>query len=74
MDIVEKKNEWKSCCVIMDKEAVMFFSQLGIAITTVCFSITMLILSDSCGRDQLYSGILTLVVGVYLPQPRMKIR
>ena len=74
MDIVEKKNEWKSCCVIMDKEAVMFFSQLGIAITTVCFSITMLVLSDSCERDQLYSGILTLVVGVYLPQPRMKIR
>jgi hypothetical protein len=74
MEIIENDKEWRSCCTIMDKEAVMFFSQLGIAITTIAFSITMLALSDSCERDSLYSGILTLVVGVYLPQLQMKIK
>ena len=77
MNIEEGKNkqdarEWKSCCLVIDKHATIFFSQLSIAIVTVVFCIVQLSLSKTCERDSLYSGMLTLVLGVYLPTPRLK--
>ncbi len=65
-------NTWKSCgnCTV-DKRSTVFFSQLTIAITVIIFCIAQLSLSDSCEKDSLYSGILMLVVGVYLPSPQI---
>ena len=68
---IKKDNEWKSCCLTVDKNATIYFSQLAISIITIAFCIVQLTLSKSCERDSLYSGILTLVIGVYLPSPKL---
>ena len=68
----QETSEWKSCCLIIDKNATIFFSQLSIAMITLIFCIVQLSLSNTCERDSLYSGILTLVIGVYIPTPRLK--
>ena len=70
-DVDKEKNEYKSCCMIVDKRAVRFFSQLTISLITIFFSIYQLSTSESCERDSLYSGMLTLVLGCWLPQPSM---
>jgi hypothetical protein len=66
------KNTYKSCCLLVDKRALQFFSQLGISLVTIVFSIYKLSVSDTCETDSLYSGILMLVVGTWLPAPAMK--
>lgn len=65
-------NTWDSCCFSLDKRATLFFSQLFISITVIIFCIYQLLNSSSCETDTLYSGILTLILGVYLPQPKIK--
>ncbi len=66
------ENTYKSCCLFVDKRALQFFSQLTISLITIGFSISQLAISESCEKDALYSGMLTLVVGTWLPQPSMK--
>jgi putative Mn2+ efflux pump MntP len=67
-----ENNTYKSCCLEMDKRALSFFSQLTISLITIGFSISQLALSESCEKDALYSGILTMIIGCWLPQPSMK--
>ena len=71
----EKKEEplvWRSCCLAADPKAVIFFSQLSIALITVFFCIFQLVTLKECEAQSLYSSILMLVLGVYIPQPSMK--
>ena len=63
---------WKSCCINMDKNATIFFSQLFIALTTITFCIYQLSTSESCEHDSLYSGIFSMVIGCYMPQPTLR--
>ncbi len=72
MDNNVEQKEWRSCCLKTDPDAVIFFSQLTIALITMGFCIYQLSVSDSCERDSLYSGILSLVIGCYLPTPSIK--
>ena len=66
------ENMWTSCsgCLI-DRRATLFFSQLFISTLVLCFCIYQLINSQSCERDSLYSSILTMTIGIYLPAPRI---
>jgi hypothetical protein len=66
------ENIWRSCsgCLI-DSRATVFFSQLFISVIIICFCIYQLVHSQSCERDSLYSGILTMVIGIYIPAPRI---
>ena len=68
----EEQETWKSCCLRTDPNAVIFFSQLTIALITIGFCIYQLSVSESCERDSMYSGILSLVIGCYLPTPSIK--
>lgn len=74
LEIMREKyeNTWESCCIKLDKRATLFFSQLSISLLVIVFSLYQLLHSSTCEKDQLYSGILTLILGVYLPQPKMK--
>ena len=74
MDNEEQKEKvtWRSCCLKTDPDAVIFFSQLTIALITIGFCIYQLSVSESCERDSMYSGILSLVIGCYLPTPSIK--
>lgn len=62
---------WRSCCFTLDRHATVFFSQLVVCIMVISFCMYQLVNSDSCERDQLYSSILTLILGVLIPSPRV---
>ena len=74
MNIDENENNvyWTSCCLRLDKNATIFFSQLSIALSTISFCMYQLIGSESCEQDSLYSGLLSMVIGCYMPQPSMR--
>jgi hypothetical protein len=62
---------WDSCCLRLDKRATIFFSQLSISILVMMFSTVQLVRLDDCESQQAYIGLLTLCLGVWLPQPSM---
>ena len=62
---------WESCCIRLDRDAVGFFAQLGVSVTAMGFCMFQLIKNEECEAQSLYSGVLTLVVGTWLPQPRL---
>ena len=71
--VLENENKWSSCCFTVDKRAVVFFSQLLITLSVVVLCIYQLIKHhDNCDSNQLYSGILSMVIGIYLPTPKIK--
>ena len=65
-------NQWKSCCLITDKRAVLFFSQYIIMLIIVIFCVVQLILSPDCNSQRAYSALLTLIIGIIVPQPSIK--
>jgi len=70
-EAVEIENEIKSCCLIMDFRAVKFFSQLGISLLILGLCISQLVIHyDDCNSNQLYSNILMMIIGVWVPQPQ----
>jgi hypothetical protein len=68
---IRRENTWKSCCLLVDKRAVSFFSQLGISITIIVFCLCQLYTLPKCDSGE-YMSLLTLVLGCWLPQPSMK--
>jgi hypothetical protein len=64
--------EWQSCCVTMDKEATIFFSQLVISVFVLLFCVYQLCVLLDCDSQQTYIGLLTLIIGVWLPSPNLK--
>tara|TARA_B110000503_G_C7078973_1_gene384267 strand:+ start:358 stop:747 length:390 start_codon:yes stop_codon:yes gene_type:complete len=71
--VLDNENKWSSCCFTVDKRAVVFFSQLLITLSVVILCIYQLVKHhDNCDSNQLYSGILSMVIGIYLPQPKIK--
>ena len=67
----QTNNTWNSCCFNLDKRAVVYFSQLGISLSTISFCIFQLTTLKSCEAQSLYSGILMVIVGTWLPQPQL---
>lgn len=68
----DDEKQWSSCCFKCHVQAVVFFSQLFISLVVIFFCITQLYLYNDCDTNQLYTGILTLVLGTWLPQPSFK--
>ena len=69
----EKKydDHWDSCCMRIDRRATRYFTQLGIALMIMIFCIVQLVRNDSCPGQQLYSGLLTTIIGIMLPSPSL---
>ena len=70
-DNVEVDVIWRSCCFRLDKRVVVFSSQLLISLMIISFSLFQLTKNDTCEHQQIYIGLLTMILGVYLPQPRV---
>ena len=62
---------WRSCCWTVDKRALLYFGQMGVVILIIAFLHTMLATDDSCDSFARYSPLLTLVVGIMLPAPKL---
>ena len=64
------KDTWKSCCMVLDRRAVQYFTQIIIIGGTMAFSITQLYRNDTCEGQQAYLGLLTLLIGILIPNPK----
>ena len=69
-----ERNTWRSCCgMAVDKRILLFSCQASISIITLTLCVYMLIThKEDCDSNQLYSNILMMILGVWLPQPNMK--
>jgi hypothetical protein len=68
---IKRNNTWKSCCFVVQKDAIQFFSQLVISLLIITFCLFQLHYLDKCESAE-YMSLLTLVLGTWLPQPSMK--
>ncbi len=60
---------WQSCCMRINKDAIMFFTRAFFTLLVMAFCMIELYYSDTCETQTLYTGILMTCVGVWLPTP-----
>ena len=72
IDTPETVIRWKSCCLVMDKDFAIFFTKYFIIVGLITFFALELHISDSCEDKNLYQSLLMLVIGVALPNPKLK--
>ena len=68
----QHKTTWRSCCLVLDKRATIFFSQLIFSLIIVGFCVGMLVKNQDCATFSRWSPLLVLVLGVWLPQPSLR--
>ena len=71
-NVMDDDNLWRSCCLVTDRRMIVFFSQLIIALSVISFSFVQLVRNDECESNQLYVGLVTMIIGIFLPSPRVK--
>ena len=60
---------WRSCCVELDKQAVVYFAQIAIGVAVLAFSAVQLIRSDfQCEQSSPYLGLISFIIGTYVPK------
>ena len=72
MEEKEQENTWRSACLIVNKNAVMYFTQVGIIFLVMVFAIYKLITDENTEAQQIYMGLLTLCIGIVAPSPKFK--
>ena len=71
-ELIKTENTYRSCCLTSDKRALQFFSQFTICVGVLLFSMYKLINSVECEETQVYIGMITMIIGIYLPNPKIK--
>ena len=61
---------WKSGCLLLDRRAVQFFTQITIIVLVMGFSIVQLVRLEDCNSQKTYVGLLTLLIGLVIPNPK----
>ena len=64
--------KWESCCLRVDKRALIYFTQAAFSASIVAFTVSMMVVHQDCETFNRYSPLLTLVVGVWLPSPQLR--
>ncbi len=67
----ENTQTWKSCCFIINPNAVKYFIQIIILSCLIVFSATMLVVDERCESQRNYGSLLMICLGVFLPQPKI---
>ena len=70
----DEARRWNSCCFKLHPQATVFFSQFSMALIVIIFCCYQLVRLDNCEAQSLYSGIITLILGIYCPSPKMRKR
>ena len=65
----DNSNRWESCCFIIDRRVLIFASQLLIGLIIISFCIYKLSVNDE--NPALYYGLLTFIIGVFLPSHKV---
>ena len=68
--IERNSNQWRSCCLTVDKRFVVFATQSITCLSVMIFSMIMLFYKDSCD-NQIYVGLISTIIGLYMPTPRI---
>ena len=68
----KNENTWKSMCLVMDRRAVQYFTQVLAIFSVMILSIYKLATDPSCEAQQVYTGLLTLLIGILAPSPTFK--
>ena len=69
---VNQDTTWKSCCLLMDRRAVQYFTQVTVISSVMAFCIYQLVTNETCEAQTGYTGLLTLLIGVLVPSPKFK--
>ena len=73
MERKQPDNIWKSCCGLeLDKNAVQYFTTIGIICAIMSFAIYKLCIDESGANQTAYMGLLTLLLGILSPSPMFK--
>ena len=71
VDTPSRKIKWTSCCFECHKDFVEYMVKYFLLFGLLVFFSIELHLSNKCESDQLYTGLLTLIIGIALPNPRL---
>ena len=65
-------NTWTSCCFIVNKNMVQYFTQVSIIVGIMIFAIYKLSTNETPEGQTIYMGLLTMMIGLALPGPIFK--
>ena len=65
------ENYWVSCCLKTDKRAILYFTQAGLSACICAFTISMMVINQDCSTFARWSSLLSLVVGIWCPNPKL---
>ena len=64
---------WRSCCFgDVNKDAMVFFTQISILFSFMSFCCYQLVSLENCEAQQLYTSLITLCLGILCPAPKMR--
>ena len=63
---------WRSCCIELNREFTIFFTKYFILISLMIFFSVELHISTTCEDKQLFMSLLTLMIGVAVPNPKLR--
>ena len=67
----KQKKEWVSCCFKVDKAMVVFIVQTAVLASTLAYASVQLAYTDDCNKSRIWSSIMTMVIGIIMPAPRL---
>lgn len=68
----EQEKTWKSCCLELDPEFTQYFVKYLMLSGLMIFFGVELHLSNDCHDRNLFQSLLTLCIGIALPNPRLR--
>ena len=71
-DVEGDNHTWKSLCLVVDRRAVQYFTQIFIITGMMAFCMFKLETDTSREAQQSYTGLLTLLIGILAPSPKFK--
>lgn len=68
----EETTTWKSCCFLIDKAFFQYTVKMSVIVGLMIFSGYNLMRTDiDCPEKNYYVGLITLLFGVLVPNPKM---
>ena len=73
-DIIDKRFDatWRIGGSDFDKRFLKFVSQVFVSVGVISFCMVQLVRNNDCESQQEYISLLTLIVGIFLPEPSFK--
>ena len=76
LEMEEKKFNavWSCCCGDTDARLLAFICTMIMLAGLMLFCMAQLMLSDSCEHQQTYTGLLSVLIGIIIPNPKLNKR